>query len=273
MRIWIAAVALSAISAGALAHDVWLQPRGWQATPGVGLPFYVEVGHGPFREHWGADGGHLLTLTDLANGGAVNIRPLFKPGGEVPHITRTFLRQGLHIVSMVSTDAKSDLPSIRYNDYIKAEGLTAAIEARTRAGTMNSNGRELYSRRAKALIQVGASQKADDALATRPIGLSLEIVPLKNPYKLGADHVLPVKVLYEGRPLAGALVKLTNLEFDARPLAMMRSDSAGRAQFIVPQVGSWLVNVIWSKPIASPDAEFQTTFSSLTFGYPARRAR
>lgn len=272
MHKWLAGVALAVLPASVVAHDVWLQPNGWQAKPGVPLPFWVEVGHGPFREHWGADGGHLLTLTDLAKGGAVNIRPLFIPGGQVPQLTRTFLRQGIHIVSMVSTEAKSDLPSIRYNDYIKVEGLTPAIDARTRAGTMASNGRELYSRRCKALIQVGAPQPSDDAMTMRTLGLTLEIVPLKNPYRLGPDHVLPVKVLYEGKPLAGALVKLTNLEFDTKPIAMMRSDKAGRAQFTVPQTGSWLVNVIWTKPISSPDADFRTTFSSLTFGYSPRHA-
>lgn len=271
MRKVVAALTLSMIGSAAFAHDFWLQPRTWQATPGVPLPFMVEVGHAQFRQNWGADGGHLLTLTDLANGGAVNIKPLFKPGGEVPHITRVFRREGLHIVSLVSTNTLSDLPSIRFNDYIKVEGLTPAIDARTRAGTMNSNGRELYSRRAKALIQVGRPQKADDRIATRPIGLTLEIVPLKNPYSLGPDHVLPVQILYDGRPLPGALVKLTNLEFDARPLRMARSDAAGRASFPVPQTGSWLVNVIWTKPIASKDADFLTTFSSLTFAYPAKR--
>ncbi|MDP9086698.1 MAG: DUF4198 domain-containing protein, partial [Pseudomonadota bacterium] len=131
----------------AVAHDFWLQPQSWQASPGTPLPFIVEVGHGKFRQQWGADGGHLLALNDLARGGAIDLRPLFKPGGEVPHLTRTFRREGLHIVSLVSTNAASDLPSIRFNDYIKVEGLTPAIDARTRAGSMNANGRELYSRR------------------------------------------------------------------------------------------------------------------------------
>ncbi len=255
------------------AHDFWLQPRAWQAVPGVPMPFIVEVGHGSFRQQWGADGGHLLALNDLARGGAVDVRPLFVPGGQVPHLTRTFRREGLHIVSLVSTDAKSDLPSIRFNDYIKVEGLTPALDARTRAGKMNANGRELYSRRAKVLVQVGRSSPTDDAIATRPIGLTLEIVPLRNPYSLGPDHVLPVQILYEGRPLPGALVKLTSLEFDDRPLRMARSDANGRVSFGVPPVGDWLVNVIWTKAIASRDADFQTTFSSLTFGYPAKRAR
>lgn len=269
-----AALAIGLALAGtASAHDFWLQPQSWQTAPGIPLPFIVEVGHGSFRQQWGADGGHLLTLNDLARGGAVDVRPLFKPGGEVPHLTRTFRREGLHIVSLVSTNAASDLPSIRFNDYIKVEGLAPAIDARTRAGKMNANGRELYSRRAKALVQVGRPSPTDDALATRRIGLTLEIVPLRNPYSLGADHVLPVQILYEGRPLPGALVKLTSLEFDAKPLRMVRSDSSGRASFQVPPVGSWLVNVIWTKPISSPDADFLTTFSSLTFGYSARRSR
>lgn len=273
MRRFILTIVGLSFAGAASAHDFWLQPRSWQTAPGVALPFFVEVGHGSFRQQWGADGGHLLALNDLAHGGGVDVRPLFKPGGEVPHLTRTFRREGLHIISLVSTNAPSDLPSIRFNDYLQAEGLTPAIEARTRSGTMNQNGRELYSRRAKALIQVGRQKPSDDALATRPLGLTLEIVPLRNPYSLGADHILPVQILFEGRPLPGALVKLTNLEFDAKPLRVIRSDASGRASFSVPQVGSWLVNVIWTKPLASRDADFQTTFSSLTFGYPAKRAR
>lgn len=271
-RVGATVVAISLASA-ATAHDFWLQPRSWQTPPGNPLPFIVEVGHGPFRQQWGAGRDHLLVLRDLARGGAVNIAPLFKPGGEVPHLTRVFHREGLHIISLVSTDAASDLPSIRFNDYIKTEGLTPAIDARARRGLMNSDGRELYSRRAKALIQVGRQSPADDVLATRPLGLTLEIVPLRSPYSLGADHIFPVKILYEGRPLQGALVKLTSLEFDDKPLRMVRSDANGNASFPIPQVGSWLVNVIWTKPIANPNADFETIFSSLTFGYPAKRSR
>lgn len=270
----IARLAIPCLLAGsASAHDFWLQPLSWQAMPGVAMPFVVEIGHGSYRQQWGADGGHLLALRDLARGGSIDLRPLFKPGGTVPHLTRIFQRPGLHIVSLVSTNALSILPSIRFNDYITVEGLTPAIEARTRAGALNSDGREFYTRRAKALVQVGPATPNDDAIATKPIGLTLEIVPLRNPYSLGADHSLPVQILYNGRPLPGALVKLTNLEFDSKPVSMTRSDSAGRASFQVPQVGSWLVNVIWTRPVKSPDADFETVFSSLTFGYSPKRAR
>lgn len=272
MRTLVTAAALCVVASSAAAHDFWLQPLQWQAIPGRPMPFTVEVGHGASRERWAADARRLLTLTERASGGSVNIRPLFKAGGKTPHFTRVFRRKGLHILSLTSTNAFSDLPAIGFNEYIKEEGLTPAIDARARAGTTDRNGREYYSRRAKTLIQVGRPRPGDDAIATKPIGLTLEIVPLKNPYALNSDHILPVQVLYEGRPLPGALVKLTNLEFDARPLRTARTDATGRASFAVPQAGSWLVNVIWTKPIASREAEFLTTFSSLTFGYPAKRA-
>ena len=136
-----------------LAHDFWLQPRGWQAVPGTPLPFLIEVGHGSFREHWAADATHLLALDDLARGGKVDVRPLFHGGGDAPHLTRTFLREGLHIVSLVSTTAGSNLPSIRFNDYIKVEGLTPAIDA------VNT-------------IAVGTTRAISDASCSAPLGSS-----------------------------------------------------------------------------------------------------
>lgn len=261
------------MSGAAAAHDFWLQPRSWQAVPGVPMPISFEVGHGDSRERWAAGADKLVALKDIDYGGGTDLRPLFRPGGTQPHLTRTFRREGLHIIGMVSADSKSDLPAIRFNDYLKLEGLTPAIAARARAGRSNTNGRELYSRRSKALIKVGQSRPTDDRLATRPIGLSLEVVPLRNPYSLGPAHVLPVQILFEGRPLPGALVKLTLLESDALPLRTARTDARGRVNFRVPPSGSWLVNVIWTKAIAARDADFQTTFSSLTFAYPAKGGR
>ena len=264
-------VLLVATPAGA--HDFWLQPRGWQATVGTPLPFTVEVGHGPFREHWSGKAERLIALRDIKMGGVDDLRPAFVEGGLSPHLTRIFRQPGLHVIGLVTTQASSELPSIRFNDYIGAEGLTLAINARAHAGTTDRPGREVYSRRAKALVQVGGTAPRDAILATRPIGLTLEIVPERDPYALGPDRRLPVRVIFEGRPLGGALVKLTSLEFDAKPLATARTDRNGRAAFRVPPVGSWLVNVIWSKPISSPLADFETTFSSLTFGYSAARKR
>lgn len=270
MRIVLGLVAVAALAGPAVAHDFWLQPRSWQVAPGVAVPISFEVGHGDARERWEAGADKVMALRDHAQGGATDLRPLFRPGGKQPHLIRTFRSEGLHVVSMVSGDSLSDLPAIRFNDYLKVEGLTPAIVARARSGRNNASGREYYSRRSKALIQVGRRMRTDDRLATQPIGLRLEIVPLRSPYSLLPDRILPLQILFEGRPLPGALVKLTLLESDARPQQSARSDARGRVRFKIPQKGSWLVNVVWTKPVASRDVDFQTTFSSLTFGYPGK---
>jgi hypothetical protein len=105
--------------------------------------------------------------------------------------------------------------------------------------------------------------------ATRRIGFDLEIVPERHPYALGSSRTMPVRVYYQGKPLPGALVKLTNLDADARPVASKRTDGNGRSSFNIPAKGKWLLNVVWTKPISgNPKADFDTTFSSFTFGYP-----
>jgi uncharacterized GH25 family protein len=103
---------------------------------------------------------------------------------------------------------------------------------------------------------------------TTPLGLPLEIVPERNPYA-ALDGKLPVRVFFEGQPLAGALVKLTRLEHDNEPVEERQTDQSGRASFSVSPSGTWLLNVVWTQPVTAPsEVDFDTTFSSLTFGFP-----
>ena len=104
---------------------------------------------------------------------------------------------------------------------------------------------------------------------TDPVGLPLEIVPEVNPYRTPQPANFPVRVFYEGHPLSGALVKLTDLRQDASPYEAHLTDSRGHATFEMPSAGSWLLNVIWTKPLSATDeTDFETVFSSLSFGFP-----
>jgi uncharacterized GH25 family protein len=98
----------------------------------------------------------------------------------------------------------------------------------------------------------------------------LEIIPQVDPYAIPRPKSLPIQVLYKNHPLAGALVKLTDLHEDANPLEVHLTDSAGRATFTAPQRGAWLLNVIWTELApATEDTDFETVFSSLSLGFPA----
>ena len=166
-----------------------------------------------------------------------------------------------------SSPSVSDLPFLRFNDYIVEEGITPIADHRKRARTERANGREAYSRRAKAIVQIGPVTNADVSRVTRPVGLSLEIIPERHPALLKPGQRLPIQVRFNRQPLSGALVKLTDLNADAKPRATARTDAQGRVSFTIPQAGKWQFNVIWSEPIpGSQTADYRTTFSSLTFG-------
>jgi hypothetical protein len=227
----------------------------------------IQVGHAEFRTRWSGAVERVVRFDAVGPEGKPDLRSVLKPDQQRDAVI-SFPAASTQILVFQSNHATSVLPSIRFNDYLKAEGLTPALDIRARTGKTDAPGREIYSRNAKALIRVGNPGSQPEPLITSPVGLPLEIVPLRNPYTLGMGEDLPVQILYLGRPLAGAMVMLTNLEFDGQALETKISDKAGHASFAVPHVGTWLVNVLWTQPIkGNPDADFDTTFSSLTFGY------
>lgn len=263
------AAALAVLWAGAAgAHEFWLQPQRFQVAPNVPTPAVLMVGAGEDRERWAAARDRVTSLDVRGPAGRRDLRAALRPPGGASDAVLSYAGPGLHVVSLTTRNALSVLPAGRFDDYLADSGLGAALAQRTAAGGAGKPGRELYSRRAKALVRVGGGGPGDDVAAVTPVGLTLEIVPERNPYHLAAGEALPVRVLYLGRPLAGATVKLFCLDLDHRALARRITDADGRASFAFPRRGDWLISVIWTRRIASPQADFETVFSSLTFGYP-----
>ena len=82
-----------------------------------------------------------------------------------------------------------------------------------------------------------------------------------------------MRVVFEGHPLAGALVKLTDLAHDEAPAEARLTNRGGRATFTMPARGQWLLNVVWTK--AQPktrETDFESVFSSLSLGFRRRAA-
>lgn len=264
MRTLLLLAALTSAGAAA-AHDFWVQPGAFVAAPGVPVPMTIEVGHGPARQRWSAPIERVTTFEAVGPAGTKDIRSALRPAGGSSDADISFSAPGSYIVVLETSHAESTLPAIRFNDYIKAEGIVPAVATRAAAGATDTPGRELYSRRAKAMIRIGDGSTPQPQM-TRPVGLTLEIVPGVDPTAPDFKMTLPVTVLYLGKPLAGAFVKLNNLDFDARPVATQLTDASGHATFTVPFKGLWQMNVVWTKPIKDPRADFDTVFSSLTFG-------
>lgn len=250
-----------AIAVPVAAHDVWMEANPFVVPVETIVPYRIFVGHGPAREPWDVGPARIIEMQSLGPRSRVDLKPTRSETGAI-----RFGAPGTYVVTMVSSASLSDLPALRFNDYAAAEGLSPIIALRARFNQAKSNGRELYSRRTKMLIKVG-NARTPQLHILRPVGLSLEIVPQVDPFLTIRGQPLPFAIYYQGKPLAGATLKLTNLNSDAAPVARAITNADGQAVLAHPGKGRWQANVVWSRPlIGNRDAEFETVFSSLTFG-------
>jgi uncharacterized GH25 family protein len=254
------------------AHDFWIQPDAFQIAANPTVPFMLQVGHGSARQRSPISTRRIVRIDAMAPDGSVHdLREQMHLGGPDSDGAATLPTSGTWVLALVTDDrAQSHLPALRYNDYLVAEGLVPALAHRERTRRTQANGSENYGRRAKAIVQVGDHCTDVGTPATNAIGMTLEIVPEKNPCALAPGDTLPVRVLYDGQPLDGALLKLTNLADDAKPIDMRRTDSRGDAAFAIPAAGAWLLNVVWTKPLPDgSETDFETIFSSVSFAIGA----
>ena len=254
-----------------IAHDFWLQPTEYWISPDALTSITLQVGHGPFRQRSPIPARRITRFEVIAPKGAVvDLHERLRLGGATEDGDFQLRNPGTYVLVLQTDDrAQTHLPSIRFNDYLKVEGLAPALEQRARLHRMDADGSERYSRCAKSIVQVGSSGEGSQDQLSKPVGLPLEIVPEASPYAVPRSATLPVRVIYAGRPLAGALVKLTNLKNDASPFEVHLTDHEGRATFPMPSSGTWLLNVIWTKALPhSDETDFETVFSSLSFGFP-----
>jgi uncharacterized GH25 family protein len=119
---------------------------------------------------------------------------------------------------------------------------------------------------AKAVVNVG--EAAGDVLA-KPLGHDLEIVPQADPAALGGGDYLPLKVLFKGKPLAGADVVATYVGFSREKNTFAyatKSAADGTAKIRMATPGAWLVAAHYKEDYPDQATCDQNSFAaSLTF--------
>ncbi|MDP2753902.1 MAG: DUF4198 domain-containing protein [Nitrospirota bacterium] len=101
---------------------------------------------------------------------------------------------------------------------------------------------------------------------TKPIRMKFEIVPLKNPFTLKANELLPIKVLFEGKPLEGVTMKVMGTEeVKVAVKEVAKTDRDGVAN--IPFTGQGLQVILANYKIPTtdnPDADYFSYTTVLT---------
>lgn len=96
---------------------------------------------------------------------------------------------------------------------------------------------------------------------TQPLGDKMELVPLKNPLALKVGDKLPFQVLYDGKPLAGAMVSAEGVEKDS-----LKTDADGRAEITIAKSGLNVVKANRKTPTPNdPDADQFSETAGISF--------
>jgi len=241
------------------AHDFWIEPSTFR--PAVGATVAVRLFVGPHFE-----GEPFPRVPQLVSRfvlvSASGEQPVRGGPGDDPAGTVRIAEPGLAIVGYRSLNYPVSLDAAKFEDYLKEEGLEKISALRSKRGETAKPAREVFSRCAKALLDAGGGGITG---FDRPLGFTLELLPEKNPYALRPGDALPVRLLLDGKPLAGALVHAL-LHGDPAAVSAARTDRDGRAILRLSKTGFWMIKAVDMGPApAGADADWQSLWASLTF--------
>jgi uncharacterized GH25 family protein len=258
-RLLIAFIAIAISGATLTAHDLWIEPSAFAPDIGKIVGVRLRVGQDFLGDPIPREPSLIDQFIAVDSKGARAVAG--QEGGEPAGLVR-IAEPGLLVIGYHSRPTPITIDPAKFNQYLKDEGLDAIVAERARRGETATPARELFSRCAKSLVLAG---RLNSASGDRPLGFTLELVAERNPYTLTVGDELPVKLMYNGRPLAGALVIAMNRQHPSEK-ASFRSDMDGRVRFRLKEPGMWLIKAVHMIPApAGANAEWVSFWASSTF--------
>ena len=184
-------------------------------------------------------------------------------------------KPGAHMIAFDSQPHEITLSADAFHAYLHEEGLDFIKARREATGAAQAPGRERYRRFVKTLLQAGnangaaRSNRAPDSTHATLTGQRLELVPLADPQRLRPGAALGMRVLFEGKPLPGALLKAWHKSGGQTLTIRATTGADGSAVFNLPYAGAWMVSVVHMVAATdSKDIDWDSLWGSLTFVMP-----
>ena len=257
-RFSLAVVAFLAGVGQVAAHDFWIEPSNFTPAPGEIVRVRLRVGQNFVGDPVPRD---EAAIDRFEIEGPAGHAPIEGADGVDPAGFARVDGSGTRMLVYESRGGLVTLPAETFTRYLSDEGLEFIVQRRARSGTSAVDARDRFHRCAKAIIAAGTPSPGMPAKS----GLTLELVPRRDPTTLHAKDSLPVTLLFRGRPLAGALIKLLEKDGPGQ-VDGVRTDRHGEATLTLRADGSQLVKAVWME--AAPpgaEADWDSWWASLSF--------
>lgn len=245
----------------AWAHEFWMVPDAFRAADDS-VMLAMRVGENFSGELVGLSAPFITQLHRLAGGKSEDLRD-FIPAAPAAAMAVPVAASGTQLFWADTQASRVVLDAGRFHAYLHDEGLDAIIAAREKAGAAETPGRERFRRNVKTLVSAGGEPGSAALQAT---GQRLEILPLSDPAGAAAGRDLPFQVLWDGKPLANALVKLWHRRAGQLLLIRVVTNAQGKLLATPPFAGVWMASVVHMVPaVDSAQDDWDSYWGSLTF--------
>src|SRR5262245_50068824 len=240
-RVAIIIVALLASTASLLAHDMWIDPTAFTPEVGKIIGVRLRVGQDLLGDPLPRDPA-LIERFVVAD--ASGQRDIVGRDGADPAGLLRVSSPGLMVLGYQSRPSTVTLPPEKFNQYLKEEGLEEILALRAARKQSEWEGHEAFARCARSLLLAGPASVAQ---RDQSLGFTLELVAERNPYLLAAGDELPLRLTYQTKPVAGALVTAINRRNPSAKISA-RSDADGRVRLRLGDSGVWLIKSVHMIP-------------------------
>ena len=259
------------------AHEFWLTPVTAPLSAGESARLTLRVGEYFEGDIVGFSASQTLALRRYSAAGSTDLRALLPGAAVVPALLVPMPTPGTHMVIFNNQPSIISLPAGTFNAYLHDEGLDFIKAQREAAGNAEKAGRERYRRFVKTLIRIKPATDAIPLVATKPdtthatlTGQRLEILPLTDPFALAPGDVLGVRVEFDGKPLAGGLLKAWHRRGGQTLIIRAKTSADGSASFDLPYAGPWMISVVHMVPVVGvKDVDWDSMWSNLSFNLGA----
>ena len=258
----------------AQAHEFWFEPVTAPLTAGDTARLDLRVGEFFEGEVMGFSATQTAALRQYSASGSKDLRALLPPPsrGAVATLNLPLPAPGSYLFAFDSQPNQISLPAATFHAYLHDEGLDFIKTQREATGNAEKPGRERYRRHVKTLLRVGdtasagaAPATADKTYATRT-GQRLEIVPSNDPLAMKPGDALGLQVLFDDKPLAGALLKAWNRQGGQTLIIRAKTSVDGKATFNLPYAGGWMISVVHMVPATgAKDLDWDSLWGNLSF--------
>jgi Domain of unknown function (DUF4198) len=178
-------------------------------------------------------------------------------------------KEGTGVLGISTLPRVGDFTPESFISNMKHEGLLKVLEERKKSGKDGNPVKKKYSKHVKAIFQVGTKLSDEYKIV---LGYPTEFVPVTNPYALNVGDEFSMKLLIDGKPLAGEMVYASYNDRhghaedgSALDAFQVPTNDEGIVKIKITNSGHWYFRTVNLVKSNEDDVDYVSLSASLTF--------